>query len=75
MRDLYRMNRTSAEVESWFRVAADTGANFATEVYPGYPGLVAEGQGVRAMSWGFPLVIQSKKTGAPLKPKAGQQQA
>lgn len=69
MCNLYRMNRTTAEVASWFRVAADTGANFAAEVYPGYPGLVVEGQGVRAMSWGFPLVLKSKKTGAPLKPK------
>lgn len=44
------------------------GANFAAEVYPGYTGLVvAEGQ-VRAMTWGFPLVLKGKQ-GQPLKPK------
>jgi putative SOS response-associated peptidase YedK len=63
------MNRATAEVAHWFGKPADQGANFAAEVYPGYPGLVVDGAGVRTMSWGFPLVLKSKKTSAPLKPK------
>lgn len=70
MCNLYRMNRATAEVAQWFGRSADLGANFGAEVYPGYPGLVAAGDTVRAMSWGFPLVLKSKKTGAPLKPKS-----
>ncbi|KMS59127.1 hypothetical protein V474_07585 [Novosphingobium barchaimii LL02] len=69
MCNLYRMNRAGAEIANLFRRTATPGANFAAEVYPGYPGLVAAGDSVRAMSWGFPLILKSKKTGAPLKPK------
>ena len=51
-----------------FAVSADTAANYASEVYPGYPGLVvADGQAT-AMSWGFPLVLKGKQ-GQSLKPK------
>jgi putative SOS response-associated peptidase YedK len=68
MCNLYRMTKTVSEVANLFRVEADPGANFAAEVYPGYPGLVvAEGR-ARAMSWGFPLVLKGKQ-GQPLKPK------
>lgn len=45
------------------------GANLGSEVYPGYPGAVIAGGSVRSMIWGFPLVLKSKKTGKPLKPK------
>lgn len=56
-------------VAGLFKARPDTTANFAEEVYPGYPGLVvADGQ-VQAMTWGFPLVLKSKRTGQPLKPK------
>ncbi len=30
--------------------------------------MVANGQ-LEIMTWGFPLMLQSKKTGAPIKPK------
>ena len=45
------------------------GANFSSEVYPGYPGAVIVDGGARSMVWGFPLVLKSKRTGEPLKPK------
>lgn len=69
MCNLYRMTKNASEVAAWFdAVEAAQGANFAEEVYPGYPGLVvAEGQ-VRAMTWGFPLVLTGKQ-GQKLKPK------
>ena len=69
MCNLYRMTKTVDEVAKWFdAIEAAGGANFGSEVYPGYPGLVvAEGQ-VRQMSWGFPLVMKGK-SGQPLKPK------
>ena len=69
MCNLYRMTRNVTEVAKWFdAVEGDGSANFAAEVYPGYTGLVvAEGR-VRAMTWGFPLVLKGAK-GQPLKPK------
>lgn len=69
MCNLYRMTKNASEVAAWFdAVEAAQGANFAEEVYPGYSGLVvAEGQ-VRAMTWGFPLVLTGKQ-GQKLKPK------
>jgi putative SOS response-associated peptidase YedK len=68
MCNLYRMTKGTAEVARLFEVEPDLSANYAHEVYPGYPGLVvAEGQ-ARAMHWGFPLVLKGKQ-GQPLKPK------
>ncbi|MEE4155319.1 MAG: SOS response-associated peptidase family protein [Erythrobacter sp.] len=69
MCNLYRMTKNKDEVARWFgAIEALGGANYAEEVYPGYPGLVvAEGQ-LRQMVWGFPLVMKGKK-GQPLKPK------
>ena len=68
MCNLYRMTKGTQEVAAMFAVAADTGANYGAEVYPGYPGLVvADGQAV-AMTWGFPLALKGKQ-GQPLKPK------
>ncbi|MDL2352537.1 MAG: SOS response-associated peptidase family protein [Pseudomonadota bacterium] len=68
MCNLYRMTKGTAEVASLFAVEGDLTANYGAEVYPGYPGLVvAEGR-VRAMTWGFPLVLKGKQ-GQPLKPK------
>jgi putative SOS response-associated peptidase YedK len=68
MCNLYRMTKGTAEVARLFEVEPDLGANYAHEVYPGYPGLVvAEGR-ARAMNWGFPLVLKGKQ-GQPLKPK------
>ncbi|WP_159975922.1 MULTISPECIES: SOS response-associated peptidase [unclassified Novosphingobium] len=68
MCNLYRMNAKGAEVAKLFGKAFTPGANFAAEVWPGYPGLVIEGGTLRAMSWGFPRHAVSKKTGKPLKP-------
>lgn len=68
MCNLYRMTKGTQEVARLFAVEADTQANYAAEVYPGYPGLViAEGR-ARAMTWGFPLVLKGKQ-GQPLRPK------
>jgi len=69
MCNLYRMTKPVTEVAAWFdAVAAAEGANFAEEVYPGYPGLVVADGAVRPMTWGFPLVLKGAK-GQPLKPK------
>jgi putative SOS response-associated peptidase YedK len=69
MCNLYRMTQTRSEVAAWFdAVDAAEGANFGEEVYPGYPGLVVADGAVRAMTWGFPLVLKGAK-GQPLKPK------
>ena len=62
------MTKGTQEVAQIFKVEGDLTANYAAEVYPGTPGLViAEGQ-VRAMHWGFPLVLTGKQ-GQKLKPK------
>jgi putative SOS response-associated peptidase YedK len=69
MCNLYRMTKGTAEVAALFAVEdAAAGANFATELYPGYPGLVAEGGRLRAMNWGLPVVLTGKQ-GQKLKPK------
>ncbi len=68
MCNLYRMTKGTAEIAGLFAVEADTGANFAEEVYPGYPGLVIANGRARAMAWGFPLVLTGKQ-GQKLKPK------
>jgi len=70
MCNLYRMTKNKDEVAKWFdAVEALGGANYAEEVYPGYPGLVvAEGNRLCQMVWGFPLVMKGK-SGQPLKPK------
>ncbi len=69
MCNLYRMTKNKDEVAQWFgAVEALGGANFADEIYPGYPGLVVAGGELRQMIWGFPLVMKGK-SGQPLKPK------
>lgn len=68
MCNLYRMTKGTAEVAKLFEAEPDLAANYAAEVYPGFPGLVvAEGR-ARAMHWGFPLVLTGKQ-GQKLKPK------
>ncbi|MEE2795624.1 MAG: SOS response-associated peptidase family protein [Pseudomonadota bacterium] len=70
MCNLYRMTKNAAEVADWFKVTNEMGgANFSSEVYPGYPGAVIAEGSARSMVWGFPLVLKSKRTGEPLKPK------
>ncbi len=69
MCNLYRMTKNASEVAAWFSaVEGAPGANFSAEVYPGYSGLVVAEGTVRAMTWGFPLVLTGAK-GQPLKPK------
>lgn len=69
MCNLYRMTKNASEVAAWFKVVdAALGANFAAEVYPGYPGLVVAEGAVRPMTWGFPLAMTGAK-GQPLKAK------
>jgi putative SOS response-associated peptidase YedK len=69
MCNLYRMTKNVSEVAAWFAaVEGEQAANFAAEVYPGYTGLVVAEGAVRAMTWGFPLVLKGKQ-GQPLKPK------
>lgn len=69
MCNLYRMTKTTAEVAHWFGADdAAGGANFAAEVFPGYPGLVVAGGALRVMNWGFPLQLKGKD-GQKLKPK------
>jgi putative SOS response-associated peptidase YedK len=68
MCNLYRMTKGTAEVANLFNVEADLAANYAQELYPGYPGLVVADGRARAMNWGFPLVLKGKQ-GQPLKPK------
>lgn len=69
MCNLYRMTKATGEVASWFAARSDAAANVGSEVYPGYPGLVIAGGELVSMTWGFPLAMNSKKTGKPLKPK------
>ena len=68
MCNLYRMTKGTQEVAQLFAVAANAGANYGAEVYPGYPGLVVAAGQASAMTWGFPLVLKGKQ-GQPLKPK------
>ncbi|MEP0191390.1 MAG: SOS response-associated peptidase family protein [Erythrobacter sp.] len=69
MCNLYRMTKNKDEVAKWFdALEALGGANFGSEVFPGYPGLVVAGGELRQMSWGFPLVMKGR-SGQPLKPK------
>jgi putative SOS response-associated peptidase YedK len=56
------------EIAELFRARASEGANFGEEVYPGYPGLVVAQGIARAMTWGFPLRLQTMKPTS--KPKA-----
>ncbi|MFM5922710.1 MAG: SOS response-associated peptidase [Novosphingobium sp.] len=68
MCNLYRMTKGTAEVAKLFAVEPDLSANYAAEVFPGYPGLVVAERSARAMTWGFPLVLTGKQ-GQKRKPK------
>jgi putative SOS response-associated peptidase YedK len=69
MCNLYRMTKSTAEVANLFNGTVGSVGNFASEVYPGYPGLVFVRGELRSMAWGFPYSQKSKKTGLPLKPQ------
>jgi putative SOS response-associated peptidase YedK len=68
MCNLYRMDKSSAEVARLFKAMDGSNSNAPAEIYPGYPGLVVAGGELRSMVWGFPLVLKGK-SGQPLKPK------
>jgi len=68
MCNLYKMDRSAAEVARLFNGVETVNTNAPAEIYPGYPGLVVAGGEVRSMAWGFPLVLKGKN-GLPLKPK------
>jgi putative SOS response-associated peptidase YedK len=68
MCNLYKMDRTAAEVARTFDAVELGSSNAAAEVYPGRPGIVVANGEVRSMVWGFPLVLKGK-SGQPLKPK------
>jgi len=68
MCNLYRIKNMASEVADMFGRPVQSETNAGGEIYPGYPGLVVS-DSVRTMSWGFPLVLKSKRTGEPLKPK------
>ena len=68
MCNLYKMDKSAAEVARLFNAVSAEPGNARPEVYPGYPGyVVAEGR-VRQMTWGFPLSLKGK-SGQKLKPK------
>ena len=70
MCNLYRMTKPIDEVAKLFETSnAAAGSNMGSEVYPGYPGLVIADGELKAMAWGFPLAMRSKRTGQSLKPK------
>jgi putative SOS response-associated peptidase YedK len=66
--NLYKMDKSAAEVARLFNGVEGSVGNVGGEVYPGYPGLVMAAGELRSMIWGFPLVLKGK-SGQPLKPK------
>jgi len=69
MCNLYRLTRPNHEVAHLFdAMVGQVGNAGMGEVYPGRPGLVVARGELRAMTWGFPLVLKGK-AGQPLKPK------
>lgn len=68
MCNLYRMRHDGAEIARLFGAQIPSGANYADEVYPGYPGLVTAHDQARVMHWGFPVVLTGRQ-GQKLKPK------
>jgi putative SOS response-associated peptidase YedK len=68
MCNLYRMTKAPDEVAHLFSAISIQPGNAASEVYPGYPGLVFARGELRSMTWGFPLAMKGK-SGQPLKPK------
>lgn len=73
MCNLYTMRKSVAEVAAHFGVKVRTFSNAGAEMYPGSPGLVVREEAgeriIQSMSWGFPRLMKSKKTGLPIKPK------
>lgn len=68
MCNLYRMNKATAEIANLFAVPAPDSPNLASEIYPGYPGLVVARDSACVMTWGFPLALRGRQ-GQMLKPR------
>lgn len=72
MCNLYKLERQAGEIGKLFNARADAGNAGPGLVYPKYEGMVIrndeEGRVVNGMTWGFPRVMRSKRTGEPLKP-------
>ena len=68
MCNLYRLSKPQEDVAHLFDAIVGKVGNAASDVYPGYPGLVVANGELRSMVWGFPLVLKGKN-GQPLKPR------
>lgn len=68
MCNLYRMTKATDEVARWFRADPSRAGNAASEVYPGYTGLVVAGGELRSMVWGFPLKLRDARPGSKPRP-------
>ncbi|WP_066560997.1 SOS response-associated peptidase [Croceicoccus bisphenolivorans] len=68
MCNLYKLSQSADEVAQLFNPQSVASGNAGEEVYPGYPGLVFDGEALRTMTWGFPLALRGK-SGQMLKPK------
>ena len=73
MCNLYKLSRTQDEVAQFFdglseNLTVAPAGNAPEQMYPGYPGMVMDGERLRQMAWGFPLERTGAK-GQPLKPK------
>jgi putative SOS response-associated peptidase YedK len=66
--NLYRLRAANAEIAKVFGAEVPREANFAEEVYPGYPGLVTVHDQARIMHWGFPVILTGRQ-GQKLRPK------
>jgi putative SOS response-associated peptidase YedK len=65
---LYRVTKAQNEVARLFAATSIHAGNAATEICPGYPGLVFARGELRSMTWGFPVAMKGKN-GQPLKPR------
>ena len=68
MCNLYRMTKAHQEVARLFNAELGSVGNAATEVYPGYPGLVMAGGTLRSMVWGFPFKPRDARPGSKPRP-------
>src|SRR5690606_32762006 len=69
MCNLYKMDKSAAEVARLFGAVEAGASNAPTEIVPGYPGLVVADGEVRSIACRFPLTLDGKRPRAPLKPK------
>lgn len=68
MCNLYKMDRSVAEVANLFGAEIAGASNAPEEIYPGYPGLVVAGGELRSMAWGFPFKPKDAKPESKPRP-------